>query len=98
MKHLRLILSLSLIFFIFAGSIPRVSGVASAAAERAGAANGPDGEQMKEGLQFRLSQGAGQPEARTNVPVAEAARLSDAEVQNVFKRLPWIKAEGGDQQ
>ncbi len=98
MKHLRLILSLSLIFFIFAGSIPRVSGVASAAAEKAVVADQSDGEQMKEGLQFRLSQGGGQPEARTNVPVAETARLSDAEVQNVFKRLPPIKAEGGDQQ
>ncbi len=98
MKHLRLILSLSLIFFIFAGSIPRVSGVASAAAEGASAADDADGGQMKEGLQFRLSQGAGQPEARTNVPVAEAARLTDAEVQNVFKRLPPIKAEGTDQQ
>ncbi|HWT03872.1 MAG TPA: DUF6049 family protein, partial [Pyrinomonadaceae bacterium] len=53
---------------------------------------------MKEGLQFRLSQGAGQPEARANAPVADAARLSDAEVQSVFKRLPPVKAEQGDQQ
>src|SRR5829696_7857109 len=98
MKHLRLILSLSLIFFVFASSIPHISALSSAAAEGASADDESDGEQMKDGLQFRLSQGAGQPEARTNVPVAEAARLSDAEVQNVFKRLPPIKAEGGDQQ
>ncbi|HYG79098.1 MAG TPA: Ig-like domain-containing protein, partial [Pyrinomonadaceae bacterium] len=96
MKHLRLILSLSLIFLVFASSIPRISAVSSASAEEA--AQSPDGEKMKEGLQFRLSQGAGQPEARTNVPVAEAARLTDAEVQGVFKRLPPIKAEAGDQQ
>jgi uncharacterized protein YfaS (alpha-2-macroglobulin family) len=96
MKHLRLILSLSLIFFVFASSIPRISALSSAAA--AEEPDQSDGEQMKDGLQFRLSQGAGQPEARTNVPVAEAAHLTDAEVQSVFKRLPPIKAEGGDQQ
>ncbi|HEY0380094.1 MAG TPA: alpha-2-macroglobulin family protein [Pyrinomonadaceae bacterium] len=96
MKHLRLILSLSLIFFVFASSIPRISAVSSAAA--AEGADESDGEQMKDGLQFRLSQGGGQPEARTNAPVAETARLTDAEVQSVFKRLPPIKAEGDDQQ
>ncbi len=96
MKHLRLILSLSLIFFVFASSIPRISALSSVKASEE--PDQSDGEQMKEGLQFRLSQGAGQPEARTNVPVAEAARLTDAEVQSVFKRLPPIKAEGGDQQ
>ncbi|HJU55233.1 MAG TPA: MG2 domain-containing protein, partial [Pyrinomonadaceae bacterium] len=98
MKHLRLILSLSLIFFVFASSIPHISALSSAAAEEANADDEADGEQVKDGLQFRLSQGAGQPETRTNVPVAETARLTDAEVQGVFKRLPPIKAEGGDQQ
>ncbi len=98
MKHLRLILSLSLIFFVFASSIPHISALSSAAAEEASADDEADGEQVKDGLQFRLSQGAGQPETRTNVPVAETARLTDAEVQGVFKRLPPIKSEGGDQQ
>ncbi len=101
MKHLKLILSLSLIFFIFAGSIPRLSADARAAAspdEISSQDEANEADSAKEGLQFRLSQGAGQPENQTSVKPAETSRLSESEVQNVLKRLPPVKAEEGDQQ
>ncbi|MBA2734212.1 MAG: Ig-like domain-containing protein, partial [Acidobacteria bacterium] len=101
MKHLKLILSLSLIFFIFAGSIPRISGVsafAASAQESDGEDESQSGAQMKEGLQFRLSEGTGQPESRTPITPAQSSRLTDSEVQNVLKRLPPVKTEEGDQQ
>lgn len=96
MKHLKLVLSLSLITFMFLGGIPRTAAVpASAASEEAAE---PQGDAMKEGLQFRLSEGAGQPERQTPVTPAEAQRLSEAEVQSVLRRLPPVKAEAGDTQ
>lgn len=101
MKHLKLILSLSLIFFIFAGSIPRISAVPTTTAASADEQESEDessGGQTKEGLQFRLSEGAGQSENQTKVTPAQTSRLSDSEVQNVLKRLPPVKAEEGDQQ
>lgn len=100
MKHLKLTLSLSLIFFIFAGSIPRINAVLIAANEdeisTQDEAN--EADPTKEGLQFRLSQGVGQPENQTAVKPAETSRLSESEVQSVLKRLPPVKAEEGDQQ
>ncbi|MDT4897799.1 MAG: alpha-2-macroglobulin [Acidobacteriota bacterium] len=100
MKHLKLILSLSLIFFIFASSIPQLSVVSTLAAsvdEQDGDDNA-SGNQTKEGLQFRLSEGAGQSESQAAVMPAQSSRLSESEVQNVLKRLPPMKAEEGDQQ
>ena len=53
---------------------------------------------MKNGLQFRLSEGAGQPERQDTVNLAPATRLSESEIQNVLKRLPPVKAAAGDDQ
>ncbi|HKQ99685.1 MAG TPA: alpha-2-macroglobulin family protein [Pyrinomonadaceae bacterium] len=97
MKHLRLILSLSLIFFIFAGSLPQSSAVVTASDQ--GVEDSTE-EAAKQGLQFRLSEGKGQDEGRpaaTSTP-AQTARLSESEIQNVLKRLPAVKAEEGDEQ
>jgi uncharacterized protein YfaS (alpha-2-macroglobulin family) len=102
MKHLKLILSLSLIFMIFTGSIPQFSAArtfAASAGEEAGETDdNQSGDAMKEGLQFRLSEGAGQAESKLTVTPAQASRLSESEVQNVLKRLPPVKAEETDQQ
>jgi uncharacterized protein YfaS (alpha-2-macroglobulin family) len=99
MKHLRLILSLSLIFFIFSGSIPRISAGPNNRAASEGELSDDDSsaDAMKEGLQFRLSAGAEQPERRPMTTPAHASRLSESEIQNVLKRLPPVKAEAGDE-
>jgi uncharacterized protein YfaS (alpha-2-macroglobulin family) len=99
MKHLKLILSLSLIFFILAGSIPRFSAAQTlAASDDESSGDVSNGGQVKEGLQFRLSEGAGQAENQAVVTPAQTSRLSEAEVQNVLKRLPPVKTEEADQQ
>ncbi|HVF48452.1 MAG TPA: alpha-2-macroglobulin family protein [Pyrinomonadaceae bacterium] len=51
-----------------------------------------------EGLRFRLSEGAEQPEARETTTPAPAVRLSESETENVLKRLPPLKPEAGDEQ
>jgi uncharacterized protein YfaS (alpha-2-macroglobulin family) len=94
MKHLRLILSLSLILFTFTGSIPRINAAASSSASE----DESSVDETKEGLQFRLSEGTEQSGRQPTVAPAQASRLSESEVQNVLKRLPVIKAEEGDQQ
>jgi uncharacterized protein YfaS (alpha-2-macroglobulin family) len=101
MKHLKLTLSLSLIFFIFAGSIPRISADAFAATNEDEMSNQEESSETdatKDGLQFRLSQGVGQTESQVSVTPAQSTHLSESEVQNVLKRLPPVKAEEGDQQ
>src|SRR5918911_4820340 len=99
MKQTRLILCLSLILFVFLGSIPKLNAAptaeASADESRADVQNG---DQMKNGLQFRLSEGKEQPASSAAVNTAPATRLSESEVQNVLKRLPSIKAESSDEQ
>jgi uncharacterized protein YfaS (alpha-2-macroglobulin family) len=102
MKHLKLTLSLSLILFVFLGSVPQINAVPNPAA-RSGAlavdeddSNGVDA--MKNGLQFRLSQGAEQPERQPANNTAPTSRLSESEIQNVLKRLPPVKAEAADEQ
>jgi uncharacterized protein YfaS (alpha-2-macroglobulin family) len=104
MKHLKLTLSLSLILFVFLGSIPQISAARNVAAARAGESRGDDdddasnGDAVKNGLQFRLSEGADQPQSQAPNNLAPTTRLSESEVQNVLKRLPPVKAEAGDQQ
>src|SRR5947209_2365004 len=102
MKHLRLALSLSLILFTFLGSIPKINAAptskSSVSESDADEDDTQNGDSVKNGLQFRLSEGAGQPERKGDVNVAPAARLSEGEVQNVLKRLPPVKAETGDDQ
>ena len=73
MKHLKLILSLSLILFTFLSSIPKITASPKATAsvkdsgeEQTDAASG---DTMKNGLQFRLSEGKGQPQRQ---PVGDA--------------------------
>src|SRR5947209_8182935 len=102
MKHLRLALSLSLILFTFLGSIPKINAAptskSSVSESDADEDDTQNGDSVKNGLQFRLSEGAGQPERKGDVNVAPAARLSEGEIQNVLKRLPPVKAESGDDQ
>jgi alpha-2-macroglobulin len=53
---------------------------------------------MTDGLQFRLSEGIENSQRQQNVPQAVAAKLSEAETQNVLKRLQPIKADANDEQ
>jgi len=51
------------------------------------------------GLKFRLSEGADQaPPSQERARIAQTSRLSEAETQNVLRRLPPIKAEASDEQ
>lgn len=52
------------------------------------------------GLKFRLSEGAEQapPTQEVRARIAQASPLSDAEMQNVLRRLPPIKTEASDEQ
>lgn len=50
-----------------------------------------------EGLRFRLSEGAGQSEARPPTNLAPATALSNAETEAVLKRLQPIKSESSDE-
>ena len=50
-----------------------------------------------EGLRFRLSEGADQPDVRPATKLAPSASLSNAETEAVLKRLPPIKSETGDE-
>lgn len=99
MKHLKLIVSLSLILFVVLGSIPQMSAVSVFAAGTD--SNNDDessGDSMNNGLQFRLSEGANQPERQAANKTVPTSRLSESEIQNVLKRLPPVKAEPGDEQ
>jgi uncharacterized protein YfaS (alpha-2-macroglobulin family) len=50
-----------------------------------------------DGLRFRLSEGADQPEARPATSSAPATALSAVETEAVLKRLPPIKSETSDE-
>ena len=101
MKQLKLTLSLSLILFIFLGSIPQIN-AAQASRQRATDAtmdeDNSNGDAMKNGLQFRLSESTDQPERTIANNIPAASRLTESEVQNVLKRLPAVKAEAADEQ
>jgi len=57
-----------------------------------------DEESDKEaGLRFHLSEAPGQPEARSVNKVAAATVLSDAETEEILRRLPSIKTEPTDE-
>ncbi|MGA9994751.1 MAG: alpha-2-macroglobulin family protein [Pyrinomonadaceae bacterium] len=57
-----------------------------------------DSQKEQRGLRFRLSEGSEAQSRSTENRVAPAAKLSDAEAQNVLKRLPDVKAEEADEQ
>ena len=50
------------------------------------------------GLQFRLSNGADLPEARSTTKLATASELSQSETENILKRLPPMTADPGSVQ
>jgi uncharacterized protein YfaS (alpha-2-macroglobulin family) len=56
------------------------------------------GDQMNQGLQFRLSEGREQPEKTSSAPPAQAAPLSEADTETVLNRLKPIKTDPADQQ
>jgi uncharacterized protein YfaS (alpha-2-macroglobulin family) len=51
----------------------------------------------EEGLRFRLSEAAEQPEARPVTNAVPATPLSDSETEAILKRLPPIKTEASDE-
>jgi uncharacterized protein YfaS (alpha-2-macroglobulin family) len=57
-----------------------------------------DDDTMKKGLQFRLSEGSGQPDRQTPAAPAKTTGLSESDLQQVLKRLPVIKSEERDEQ
>src|SRR5205085_3490097 len=98
----RLILSRSRILFTFLGGMPKINAAPTTATRAGDSGDEQDdtasGDAMKNGLQFRLSEGVGQPERQDKVTQAPATHLSESEIQNVLKRLPPVKAEAGDDQ
>ncbi|MDT4968148.1 MAG: alpha-2-macroglobulin [Acidobacteriota bacterium] len=100
MKHIKLIVSLSLILLVFLGGIPQV---ASQRAFASGSSESDDSDESTDGaaqngLQFRLSEGTEQPEKQAGNKTVSTSKLSESEIQNVFKRLPPVKAEPTDEQ
>src|SRR5215469_17079986 len=51
------------------------------------------GDQMNQGLQFRLSEGREQPDKTSSAPPAQAAPLPDAETESVLARLKPINTD-----
>jgi alpha-2-macroglobulin len=47
----------------------------------------------EQGLQFRLSHGADQPEAKPATKLATASELSQSETENILRRLPAMKID-----
>jgi uncharacterized protein YfaS (alpha-2-macroglobulin family) len=89
---------LLLIFAVYLGAITPQRTISFAETPARKSAMDDDLKNEKKGLQFRLSEGAEQPERPATSNVAQAAPLSEVEAQNVLKRLPPIKAEAGDEQ
>jgi hypothetical protein len=54
-------------------------------------------QNIPNGLQFRLSEGAEGAETREKQPVAETNPLSSGETSNLLKRIPPVKTETSDQ-
>lgn len=95
MPRLKTITCLLLTFSIYLGAVvyPQSLKISGAPAT--------DDDSMKNekmGLQFRLSEGAEQSGAVPASNVAQAAPLAEADVQNILKRLPPVKAEASDEQ
>jgi uncharacterized protein YfaS (alpha-2-macroglobulin family) len=59
--------------------------------------NPPTEASYDDGLHFRLSEGAEQPEARPATNLVPSTSLSDVETEAVLKRLPPIKSETSDE-
>jgi len=94
-----LILSLALGLFpslatqqLASGQVGRGRGRAGSSPERSG------DDEMRKGLQFRLSEGAESSDRRPPVTAAPATPLSEGDTQGVLRRLPRVKAEPGDEQ
>ncbi len=50
------------------------------------------------GLKFRLSEGAEETKREAPINKPQSSQLSDADTQNVLRRLPQIKVEASDEQ
>lgn len=87
----RQFVSLLLIYCFVLASIP---GVSAHNPSRVVQQNTSDKE---EGLRFRLSEGADQPEVRPTTNLAPSTSLSTAETEAILKRLPPIKSETSDE-
>jgi hypothetical protein len=98
MIRLKTAICLLLICALYLGAIVPFATVSFAQRRRIQPVTNNDMNNEKKGLQFRLSEGAEQPERSSANNVAQAAPLSDAETQNVLRRLPPVKVEAGDEQ
>jgi uncharacterized protein YfaS (alpha-2-macroglobulin family) len=102
--HSRLGVVLLLFFSIVTGSLPQLRAENRMIDDYGSNSNGDaeqgEGAQAKEpkGLQFRLSQGQEQPEARVKSQVTPSSPLSEGELASVLRRLPGMKIEPDDQQ
>ena len=100
-KQLLCLLLVALSIFPFP-SLHALANAAPHAGKHSGMkANDADDETDDEetGLKFRLSEGAKQaPPTQESARLAQTSPLSDAETQNVLRRLPPIKTEASDEQ
>src|SRR4051812_46320414 len=105
MIRLKITVSLLLVLQLFLGAITPASTRPFSLNDEEGAAPSTlrgaqrvDDDQMKKGLQFRLSEGGDQPGRQTPAIAARATSLSESDLQQVLRRLPAIKTEEGDEQ
>ncbi len=103
MSHLKLALPLTLVLSIFLAALPQARNLTVLAQEDETAddsQNEMDDNALEKpkGLSFHLSEGAEQQEHPQRAKLAPAEALSDAEIQNLLKRLPPIKSEATDEQ
>src|SRR5712692_1669325 len=103
MSHLKLALSFTLVLSIFLAALPEKRNSTVLAQEDQTADDSQDemtdkAQEKPKGLSFHLSEGAEQPEHPERAKLAPAEALSDAETENLLKRLPPIKSEATDAQ
>jgi len=104
MARLRVALSLSLVVCLVVGCLitPRVTAFSSNKETTAENGNGNvvDGEDDKDepGLQFRLSEGTGQPESRETKASPTTTSLSNLQLANILRRLSPLRTDVDDQQ
>lgn len=99
MIHLKTLTSLLLILCIHLSATIPLNARTLAGFSDTGAVKPSEVSQKEQrGLSFHLSEGSEPKGRQTETKVAPAVKLSDAEAQNVLKRLPEVKAEAVDEQ
>lgn len=105
MSRLHVALSLSLVVCLVVGCLttPRVTALSlndEIIATRNGEPRDVDQEDDtgKPGLQFRVSEGTGQPESRETKPLPTTTPLSNLQIANILRRLSPLRMDPADQQ